>query len=106
MMAIPKRTSNRDLEGIDFARHQRRQANEFAADVWQLLRGRQVLGEKFRREHPLGPYTLDFVCLDLKLDLEIDGKGHLSEEGKEHDARRDAYLRSLGFEVLRIQGFR
>ena len=64
-----------------------------------------MLGEKFRREHPVGPYTLDFVCLDLKLDLELDGKDHFTPEGKQHDAIRDAYLRSLGFEILRINGF-
>ncbi len=96
----------RDPERIEFAREQRQTANEFARDMWQLVRGRRLLGEKFRREHPVGPYTLDFVCLDLMLDLEIDGKDHLTEEGRSRDARRDAYLKSLEFEVLRIEGFR
>ena len=54
----------------------------------------------------MGPYTLDFVCLDLKLDLEIDGKHHFTKEGKERDQRRDAYMRSMGFTVLRIDGYR
>ncbi len=106
VMTHSNRNSKRDPESIRFARHQRRHANEFSSEVWKLLRGRQILGEKFRREHLVGLYTLDFVCLDLKLDLELNGKDYLSQEGKEHDAHRDAYLRSLGFEVLRINGFR
>lgn len=97
--------SNRDPEQIAFAREQRQQANEFAQDVWQMVRNRKILGEKFRREYPVGPYTLDFVCLELKLNVEIDGKDHLSLEGRQRDSRRDAYMRELGFEVLRINGF-
>ena len=98
--------SNRDPEQIAFAREQRQQANEFAQDVWQMVRNRKILSEKFRREYPVGPYTLDFVCLELKLNVEIDGKDHLSLEGRQRDSRRDAYMRELGFEVLRISGFR
>ncbi|MCC7334923.1 MAG: DUF559 domain-containing protein [Pirellulaceae bacterium] len=98
--------SNRDPEQIAFAREQRQQANEFAQDVWQMVRNRKILSEKFRREYPVGPYTLDFVCLELKLNVEIDGKDHLSLEGRQRDSRRDAYMRELGFEVLRIHGFR
>ncbi|TWU41138.1 endonuclease domain-containing protein [Novipirellula artificiosorum] len=93
-------------EEIAFARQQRQQANEFSQNVWELVRARRIRGEKFRREHPVGPYTLDFVCLDLKLAIEIDGKDHFTEQGKQHDERRDAYLRALGFEVIRINGFR
>jgi very-short-patch-repair endonuclease len=93
-------------ERIEFAREQRRTANEFAHIAWQLVRGRQILNAKFRREHPIGPYTVDFVCLELKLVIEIDGEGHWTEEGLRHDARRDAYLRRLGFEVMRFPGFR
>jgi very-short-patch-repair endonuclease len=95
----------RQPERIQFARDQRRRANEFAQDVWQMLRGRRLLGEKFRREHPIGPYTVDFVCLELRLVVEVDGKDHFTQQGRARDALRDAYLRSEGFEVLRIEGF-
>lgn len=71
-----------------------------------MVRNRKILSEKFRREYPVGPYTLDFVCLELKLNVEIDGKDHLSLEGRQRDSRRDAYMRELGVEVLRIHGFR
>lgn len=104
-MAKP-RLSKRDPERTEFARAQRRQANEFSHDVWQMVRAGRMLGEKFRREYPLGSYTLDFVSVDLKLNIEIDGKDHLTEEGKEHDLLRDAYLQRLGYTILRINGFR
>ena len=101
-----KRKPTREPERIAFVRDQRQQSNEFAHDVWQIVRGGRICGQKFRREHPVGPYTLDLVCLDLKLNVEIDGKDHLTDEGQRRDERRDAYLRELGFEVLRINGFR
>ncbi len=100
------RLSKRDQDRIEFARSQRNQANEFSHDVWQMVRAGRMLGEKFKREYPLGPYTLDFVCIELKLNIEIDGKDHLTEDGKRHDSMRDAYLKRLGFSVLRISGFR
>ena len=96
----------RDPERIAFAREQRQSANEFSHDVWQMVRGGRMLGEKFRREVPLGPYTLDFACMRLKLNIEIDGKEHSTDEGRQRDALRDAFLRQQGFHVLRIQGYR
>ncbi|MCD0462129.1 endonuclease domain-containing protein [Roseiconus lacunae] len=101
-----RHSPERQLERIQFAHDQRRQANEFAQDVWQMLRSRRLLGQKFRREHPIGPYTVDFVCLKLRLVVEVDGKDHITDQGRARDARRDAYLRSEGFQVLRIEGFR
>lgn len=50
-------------EAIDFARSQRQEANRFAWTVWQWLRNRKCLGQKFRREFPIPPYTADFCCL-------------------------------------------
>ena len=101
-----KRGRERQPERIEFARSQRRQANEFSQTVWQMVRAGRMLSEKFRREFPLGPYTLDFVCIDLKLNNEVDGKDHLTEEGRKHDAERDTYLRKLGYTILRFNGFR
>ena len=101
-----KRSHERQPDRIEYAREQRKQANEFSHDVWQMVRAGRMLGEKFRREYPMGPYTLDFVCIELKLDIEVDGKDHLTEEGKKHDAHRDSFLKGLGYSVLRITGFR
>ena len=101
-----KRSRERQPDRIEFARDQRKQANEFSCAVWQMVRAGRMLGMKIKREYPLGPYTLDFACLELKLNIEIDGKGHLTDEGKMRDANRDTYLRSLGYTVLRVNGFR
>ena len=98
-------SESRSRESIDFARRQRRTANEFASDVWQWIRNRQICHQKFRREVPIHPYTVDFCCAELKLIIEVDGEHHLTPEGLEHDRIRDAYLRGLGFEILRIPGY-
>ena len=49
----------------DFANSQRRMASDYVLIVWQWVRDRQVLGQKFRREHPVPPYTVDFICVEL-----------------------------------------
>ena len=71
-----------------------------------MLRNRKVMHQKFRREHSFGPCTLDFVCLVLRLVIEIDGKEHFAAHGTQRDAQRDAYLQKHGLQVLRIEGFR
>jgi very-short-patch-repair endonuclease len=73
--------------------------------VWQWLQNSQCCKQKFRREHPIPPYTVDFFCVELGLVIEIDGEHHLTPEGIEHDRIRDAFLKQLGYQVLRIQGF-
>jgi len=95
----------RNPEATDFARNQRAMANEFAREVWQMVRNRRCRGEKFRREHTIGPYTVDFCCVALKLIVEVDGEPHFQEEGKRRDQRRDRYLGKLGYKVLRIPGY-
>ncbi len=73
--------------------------------VWKELR-RNQLGVRFRRQEPIGPYLVDFVCIPLKLVIELDGPSHDHEarnNGRpEYDWRRDAYLRRRGFTVLRF----
>ncbi len=67
--------------------------------LWAGLRAEQ-LGVKFRRQHPLGPYVLDFACLDPKLAIEVDGSQHLEQEV--YDAARSAWLEAQGYGVLRF----
>jgi len=97
--------SSRNSKAVAFARQQRAEANEFSAHVWELVRNRRCLKQKFRREHPIPPYTADFCCVELKLIVEIDGQHHLTEEGKEHDLRRDRFPAKKGYQVLRIPGY-
>jgi very-short-patch-repair endonuclease len=68
--------------------------------LWQVLRRRQVFGHKFRRQHPYGNFILDFVCLENRLAIEIDGGQH--GEQMEYDDRRTQHLQAAGFHVLRF----
>ena len=70
-----------------------------------MVRSRHCRGEKFRREYPIAPYTVDFCCVALKLIIEVDGEHHQTDEGRRHDQRRDRYLAEQGYEVLRIPGY-
>jgi very-short-patch-repair endonuclease len=70
--------------------------------LWLLVKNRQLGGFKFRRQHPVGPYILDFYCHEARLAVEIDGQAHWSEEQARHDAQRYAYLRARGIETLRL----
>ena len=67
--------------------------------LWQRLRGRQIAGCKFRRQHPFLDYVLDFVCLERRLVVEVDGGQHLDNQ---RDQVRDKRLLEAGFEVLRF----
>ena len=73
-----------------------------AARLWSLLRGRRAGGLRFRREHVFAPYILDVYCAEARLAVEVDGATHDSEEQREHDARRDGFLRRAGVMVLRV----
>jgi very-short-patch-repair endonuclease len=66
--------------------------------VWSRLRRKQLNGCRFRRQVPIGPYFADFACLSERLVIEIDGPFHREES----DARKTAYLESLGFRVARF----
>lgn len=90
------------LELIEFARKLRRDATDAEALLWSCLRDRRVNRRKFRRQHPVEPYVLDFYCAELNLAIELDGGQHNSMEGRERDAKRALFLRSKGIETLRF----
>jgi very-short-patch-repair endonuclease len=69
--------------------------------VWIRLRGRKLDGWKFRRQHPIGPYYVDFYCPAAKLVIEIDGPSH-DDEWSAYDARRQAWLEAEGLKVIRF----
>jgi very-short-patch-repair endonuclease len=81
-------------------RELRKNPTDAESHLWKYLRRRQMLEHKFRRQHPIGPYIVDFVCLDKKLVLEIDGNQHLDQEG--YDERRSRFLQERGYRVLRF----
>ena len=69
--------------------------------LWQCLRAKQ-LGVAFRRQHIIGDYIADFVCLKRKLIIEVDGGIHSLGEQKEHDKMRDSELQTMGFNIIRF----
>ena len=83
------------------ARELRRNATEAERVLWRQLRFWQIDGYKFRRQQPLGKYVADFVCLENRLIIEVDGGQH-AEQQKEYDSERDAWLLAEGFSVLRF----
>jgi len=84
----------------DRARELRRDSTDAERLLWRVLRDRQFISHKFRRQHPIGRYIVDFVCLDRRLVVELDGAHHADQQ--EYDADRTAWLQSEGYEVLRF----
>jgi very-short-patch-repair endonuclease len=70
--------------------------------LWQPLRGSKA-GLKFRRQHPIGNYVVDFYCREAALAIEIDGEAHSRADRPVRDDRRDAFLKENGYQVLHIQ---
>jgi very-short-patch-repair endonuclease len=70
--------------------------------LWAHLRRRQLGGFRFRRQHPVGPYVLDFYCPEARLAVEIDGVAHGHPDQIRHDVTRDEWLAARGIRTLRI----
>ncbi|MGO4409364.1 MULTISPECIES: endonuclease domain-containing protein [unclassified Brevundimonas] len=73
------------------------------ARLWIQVKRGGLEGLKFRRQHPVGPYILDFYCHAARLAVEVDGAGHDDPEQIAHDERRTHWLASQGVEVLRVR---
>lgn len=84
----------------DKARTLRKNQTNVEQLLWKKLRNRQLLGHKFRRQFPIEPYIVDFVCLELKLIIELDGGQHA--EQMDYDQQRSLYLQQRGFKVIRF----
>ena len=82
-----------------FAKQLRSNMTDVETKLWQQLRAKRFEHYKFRRQVPIGPYIVDFVCFEKRLIIELDGSQH---EGSSYDVKRDAWLRSQDFRVLRF----
>ena len=69
--------------------------------LWEVLRNNQMLGLRFKHQHPISIFIADFYCHTIKLVIEVDGEIHLKKENREYDENRTAELDSLGITVLR-----
>jgi very-short-patch-repair endonuclease len=70
--------------------------------LWSKLRSRQLSGFKFRRQHPIDNFILDFYCSEAHLAVEIDGSQHINAENKKMDNVRTAFLKQKGIQVIRF----
>jgi very-short-patch-repair endonuclease len=86
----------------DFARKLRCEQTDAEQRLWGALRNRQMRQFKFRRQQPIGPYIVDFVCFDAKFVIELDGGQHTRNDIAQYDAARTLYLESEGYRVMRI----
>lgn len=84
------------------AREMRHQPTAAEDVLWQRLRNRRVQGARFRRQHSIGGFIVDFVCIAQRLVVEVDGTVHEEADQQVYDAQRQAALERQGFRVLRF----
>lgn len=92
--------TNRRILSSKLQRTLRKEMTDAERVLWSVLRARQLGGHKFRRQHPFGDYILDFVCVERKLVIEVDGGQHLEQVTR--DEVRTQGLMAAGFRVLRF----
>jgi len=92
--------TNKKVRSAKLQRTLRNSMSDAEQALWHLLRRRQISGLKFRRQHPFDDYILDFVCLEKKLVIEVDGGQHGQQAG--YDENRTQKLQAAGFRVLRF----
>lgn len=85
---------------LQHAREMRREPTEPERRLWQKLRRKLLDGYKFRRQHPIGRFIVDFYCHQARLIIEVDGDSHAFQE--EYDAVRTAWLEAQGLRVIRF----
>jgi very-short-patch-repair endonuclease len=95
-----ERSARRSQHKRGLANALRHEATPYERLLWRHLATKQSHGYRFRRQQPIGPYVVDFVCLARKLVIELDGQHHSGPEGR--DGRRDEWLRRHGYTVLRF----
>jgi len=84
------------------ARALRRDMTDAERIIWYNVRAHRFQGTSFRRQTPIGPYVVDFICHAAKLIIEVDGGQHFETDNIVRDKRRDAYLAAQGYRVLRF----
>jgi very-short-patch-repair endonuclease len=102
--AVKRRRLIHNTEGNNDRRRQLRETLTPAeAFLWTNLKSRKLDGRKFRRQHSIGPYIVDFFCPECRVAVELDGAGHLDEIGAERDERRSRFLTRFNVKVIRFE---
>ncbi|TCB52636.1 endonuclease domain-containing protein [Acinetobacter sp. ANC 4779] len=90
-----------DSQLLIFAKSMRTNATDAENLIWQLLRAKRFMNLKFRRQHVISPYIVDFYCHEIGLVIELDGSQHGVDGPVEYDAERTKFLEALGLMVVR-----
>jgi very-short-patch-repair endonuclease len=84
------------------AKKLRDEMTDAEAKLWEVLRNKHILELRFRRQHPIKQFIVDFYCHEIKLVIEVDGDIHLKSQIQEHDKGREFELEKLGLKVIRF----
>ncbi|MCU0378088.1 MAG: endonuclease domain-containing protein [Bacteroidales bacterium] len=87
----------------DYRKKLRRNSTSAEAELWKLLKGKQLDGRKFRRQYSIGKFILDFYCASERLAIELDGDRHGDYAIIRRDEEREIYLQKLGIRILRFE---
>ncbi|MCO8041540.1 DUF559 domain-containing protein [Acinetobacter bohemicus] len=90
-----------DPQLLEFAKYMRHSATDAEHLMWQILRAKRFMGLKFRRQHVIKPYIVDFYCHEVGLVIELDGSQHGMDDAIGYDAERTKFLEALGLTVVR-----
>ena len=89
-------------KNVKLAKILRKNQTEQEEKLWQLIRNNKFYGYKFRRQVPIGDYIVDFLCLEKRIVIELDGGQHNEPEHIRYDNERTAYLERRGYKVIRF----
>jgi len=95
-------TYNLHKPKTSFAQNLRKRQTPGELKLWRALRAKRFHGLKFRRQVPVGPYIVDFLCVEKRLIIEIDGISHFKPGAEAYDIEREEYLKSEGLKVIRF----
>lgn len=94
-----------DPQLLIFAKSMRHTATDAEHLMWQVLRAKRFMNLKFRRQHVIQPYIVDFYCHEIGLVIELDGSQHGTDDAIEYDAERTQFLEALGLTVVRYWNY-
>jgi very-short-patch-repair endonuclease len=90
------------MDNTKKARNLRKNSTPQEIIFWSRIKNRNFLNLKFRRQYPIGKYVVDFLCLEKKIIIELDGWQHKEENQEKYDTERTMFLEKLGFRVIRF----
>ena len=90
-----------DPQLLIFAKSMRHSATDAEQVMWQILRAKRFMNLKFRRQHVIASFIVDFYCHEIGLVIEVDGGQHGTDDAMEYDAERTKFLEALGLRVVR-----